>query len=122
MPHRVIKWTFSCGHEIKQALAQVWPTDQHRVTNKTSTLKCPECTETENQAQSLAREQDELKQKKAEAARGHEKNAIILYQTQAAFITKQIEDDGGDQGFRDECTKILTKCKLLWARIVRIAE
>jgi hypothetical protein len=107
----IINWSFSCGHQFTKKIITNNPSRE----TKTSSLQCPECTEMENQTRSLAREKEELKKKKEDAARDQEKNALALYQAQAAFIAKQIEDDGGDPQFGTECQRMLENCKVLWA-------
>jgi hypothetical protein len=119
MSQSIIKWNFSCGHEATQYFAGANPPSN---ATRNSTLMCPACAENDIQAQKLIREQEDLDRKKEEAARGQEKNAVTLYQAQATFMTKQMEDAGGDEEFRTECKKMLENCKILWAGKVRTAE
>jgi hypothetical protein len=114
----IINWSFSCGHQFTKEIVTNNPSREI----KSSALQCPECTEMENQTRSLAREKEESKQKKEEAARDQEKDAVTLYQAQATFMKKQIEDAGGDEEFKTECKKMLENCKILWAGKVRKAE
>jgi hypothetical protein len=119
MPQAVIKWNFFCDHEVTQYFAGA---DAASTATQNSTLMCPAWTENDIQAQALIREHEDLDRKKEEVARDQEKNAVILYQAQAAFMKKQMEDAGSDEEFKAECKKMLENCKILWAGKVRTAE